>query len=77
MNQTVREMRVATLLAQALSVIALVFCATHAVAVQAEKTFEADAQTEGLRGIAGVERNVWAYDAVRGKLGFLRGNSVF
>jgi aminopeptidase N len=41
----------------------------------AEKHLEADARVETLRNVASVERNAWAYDAVKNKLGFLRENS--
>jgi aminopeptidase N len=38
----------------------------------AEKHLDADARVEKLRNVASVERNAWAYDAVKNKLGFLR-----
>ena len=51
----------------------------HAIAAKtkalAEKHLDADARLETLRGIASVERNAWAYDAVKNKLGFLRASS--
>jgi len=46
-----------------------------AVKKLADSTLEDDAKTEVLRQVASVERNAWAFDAVRDKLGFLR-NSV-
>jgi aminopeptidase N len=42
-----------------------------AVKALAEKHLEADARLETSRGIASIERNAWAYDAVKDKLGFL------
>ena len=45
-----------------------------AVKAQAEQTLAPDARSEVLREIASVERNVWAYDAARKKLAFLRAN---
>jgi aminopeptidase N len=41
----------------------------------AEKHLDADARVETLRNVASVERNAWAYDAVKNKLGFLRAPS--
>lgn len=43
-----------------------------AVKALVEEKIKADARDGVLREIAGVERNRWAYDAVIGKLGFLR-----
>lgn len=42
-----------------------------AVKALAEKTLEPDGRTEVLREAASVERNAWAFEAVRDKLGFL------
>ena len=47
-----------------------------AVKTLADSTLEADAKADVLREVASVERNLWAYDAVRDKLGFLRDHSV-
>ena len=43
-----------------------------AVKARAEQMLPLEARSDVLREIASVERNVWAYDAVRNKLGFLR-----
>jgi aminopeptidase N len=42
------------------------------VTALAEKHLDADARIEALRNIASVERNAWAYEAVKGKLRFLQ-----
>lgn len=42
----------------------------------AEAKLEPDARTEVLRELASVERNAWAYEAIRGRLAFLSATSA-